>query len=75
MPVVSHWAGALVSEVGQVGAGSGQVVGATRQGGREPQQLTVGIGDDLHVHVVTHSTSMRQVECGRMDDQRGPRAR
>jgi len=35
-----------------VRAGGGQVVGEARQGGREPQQPAVGIGDNLHVHAV-----------------------
>ncbi|GHB91264.1 hypothetical protein GCM10010306_103020 [Streptomyces umbrinus] len=35
-----------------MGAGSGQIVCAARQGGREPQQSAAGIGDDLHVHAV-----------------------
>ncbi|GGU94298.1 hypothetical protein GCM10010275_34700 [Streptomyces litmocidini] len=58
-------AGALVGAVGEdrdaltlagpddaVGAGCGQVVGAARQRGRGPQDLTGGAGDDLDVHAV-----------------------
>ncbi|GFH67466.1 hypothetical protein Srut_39800 [Streptomyces rutgersensis] len=43
---------ALADPGDPVGAGSGQVVGAARQGGREPQQPAAGVGDDLHVHAV-----------------------
>ena len=59
------WAGADVGAVGEdghalafadpddaVGAGCGQVVGTAGQGGRDPQQVACGIGDDLHVHAV-----------------------
>ncbi len=35
-----------------VGAGHGQVMGAARQCGRDPQQLAGGVGNDLHVHAV-----------------------
>jgi hypothetical protein len=35
-----------------VGAGRGQVMGAARQRGRDPQNLADRIGDDLDVHAV-----------------------
>lgn len=35
-----------------MGASGGQIVGASRQGGRDPQHLADGIGDDLQVHPV-----------------------
>ncbi|GAA0907196.1 hypothetical protein GCM10009574_099970 [Streptomyces asiaticus] len=35
-----------------VGAGSGEIVSAAGQCGRDPQQLARGISDDLQVHTV-----------------------